>query len=100
VQISHGSAHQIINKNFTFIRFLQGWFPNNSLNLDMCSCLFDQYYEKGDHFLSHTVTGDETDPSLSAHEQMSEYEMETHSAATTTTPPKERVQISLPTVEK
>ncbi|XP_045132250.1 histone-lysine N-methyltransferase SETMAR-like [Portunus trituberculatus] len=66
LQISHGSAFQIIHDELGFHKVCARWVPreltaeHKRKRLEVCQRLLDRYNNDGERFLSRIVTGDET----------------------------------------
>ena len=66
LQISHGSAYQIIHDELRFHKLCARWVPRELAAehkrkcVEICQCLLDRYNNEGKEFLSRIVTGDET----------------------------------------
>ena len=66
LQISHGSAYQIIHDELCFHKLCARWVPreltaeHKCKRVEICQCLLSCYNNEGKEFLSRTVTGDET----------------------------------------
>ena len=66
LQISHGSAYEIIHNWLGFHKVLARWFPkqltmlHKQTRLDICQQNLNRYDKKRDAFLDGIITGDET----------------------------------------
>ena len=66
LQISHGSAFQIVHNELGFHKVCARWVPreltaeHKRKRLEVCQHLLDRYNNKGERFLSRIITGDET----------------------------------------
>jgi len=66
LQISHGSAYQIIHDELGFHKVCARWLPreltaeHKRQRVEICQHLLDRYNSEGEEFLSRIVTGDET----------------------------------------
>jgi len=66
LQISHGSAYEIVHDRLAFHKVCAQWVPEQltewpkEIRLDICKRLVDRCGAEGDHFLKRMVTGDET----------------------------------------
>ena len=66
LQISHGSAYQIIHDELGFHKLCARWVPreltaeHKRKRVEICQRLLDRYNNEGEEFLSRIVTGDET----------------------------------------
>jgi len=66
LQISHGSAYQIIHDELGFHKLYARWVPreltaeHKCKRVEICQRLLDRYNKEGEEFLSRIVTGDET----------------------------------------
>ena len=66
LQISHGSAYEIIYSRLGFHKVCARWVPkqltqlHKQTRLDMCKKHLDRYVNERDNFLDRIVTGDET----------------------------------------
>jgi hypothetical protein len=68
LQISHGSAYQIIHDklSFHYAKCVLRKFTAEHKHkcVEICQCLLDRYNNEGKEFLSKTVTGDEAWPRI------------------------------------
>ncbi|KAF8785105.1 Histone-lysine N-methyltransferase SETMAR like protein [Argiope bruennichi] len=66
LNISHGSAHEIIHDELGFHKVCARWVPrqltaeHKLIRVRVCQRLLSRFSNKGDAFLSRIVTGDET----------------------------------------
>jgi len=66
LQISHGSAYQIIHDELGFHKLCARWVPreltteHKRKRVEICQHLLDRYNNEGEEVLSRIVTGDET----------------------------------------
>jgi len=66
LQISHGSAYQIIHDELSYHKVCARWVPreltaeHKRKRAEICQRLLDRYKNEGEEFLSRIVTGDET----------------------------------------
>jgi len=66
LQISHGSAHQIIHDELGFHKVCARWVPreltaeHKRKRVEICHRLLNRYKNEGEEFLSRIVTGDES----------------------------------------
>ena len=66
LQISHGSAYEIIHNRLGFHKVCARWIPkqltmlHKQTRLDICQQNLDRYEKEGDAFLDRIITGDET----------------------------------------
>ena len=66
LQISHGSAYQMIHDEVGFHKICARWVPreltaeHKRKRVEICQRLLDRYNNEGEEFLSRIVTGDET----------------------------------------
>lgn len=66
LQISHGSAYEIIHNRLGFHKVCARWVPkqltmlHKQTRLDICQQNLDRYGNEGDAFLDRIITGDET----------------------------------------
>ena len=66
LQISNGSAYQIIHEKLGFHKVCARWVPreliaeHKSKRVEICQHLLDHYNNEGKEFLNRIVTGDET----------------------------------------
>jgi hypothetical protein len=66
VEISHGSAYEIIHNRLGFHKVCAQWVPKQltesqkQKHLDICIQLLDHFGNEGDLFLERIVMGDET----------------------------------------
>ena len=66
LQISHGSAYEIIHNRLGFHKVCARWVPkqltmlHKQMSLDICQQNMDCYDKEGDAFLDRIITGDET----------------------------------------
>lgn len=66
LQISHGSAHEIIHDKLGFRKVCARWVPKDLTEMhkhnrvQICQRLLDRYNNEGEAFLERIVTGDET----------------------------------------
>ena len=66
LQISHGSAYEIIHSRLGFYKVCARWVPKQLImlhkqtHLDICQQNLDRYDKEGDTFLDRIITGDET----------------------------------------
>jgi len=66
LQISHGSAYQMIHDEVGFHKLCARWVPreltaeHKGKRVEICQRLLDRYNNEGEEFLSRIVTGDET----------------------------------------
>ena len=66
LQISYGSAYQIIHEELGFHKVCARWVPgeltahHKRKRVEICQRLLDRYNNEGEEFLSRIVTGDET----------------------------------------
>jgi hypothetical protein len=64
LQISHGSAYEIIRNRLAFHKVCARWVPEQLIELhkekrlDICKRLVDRCAAEGDHFLERILTGD------------------------------------------
>jgi len=68
LQISNGSANQIIRNELGFHKVCARWVPreftaeHKRKRVETCQHLLDRYKNEGEEFLSRIVTGDESGP--------------------------------------
>ena len=66
LQISHGSAYQMIHDELGFHKICARWVPreltaeHKRKRVEICQRLLNRYNNEGEEFLSRIVTGDET----------------------------------------
>ena len=66
LQISHGSAYELIHNRLGFHKFCARWFPkqltmlHKQTRLDICQKNLDRYDKEYAAFLDRIITGDET----------------------------------------
>jgi hypothetical protein len=66
LQISHGSAYEIIHNRLGFHKVCARWVPkqltvlHKQMRLDICQQHLDRYGNERDVFLDRIITGDET----------------------------------------
>jgi hypothetical protein len=96
LQISHGSAHEIIHNHLGFHKVCARWVPKQLTKehkqncLTVCQSLLNYYHQEGDISLRRIITGDKT----WIHKYMPETKRQTLEWKHPTSPAKENSKLN------